>query len=325
MSDSVEELTAFAEGALAGFGLHPRTRLRLLNISENGTFAVDDPDQGRSVLRVHRDGYQSAEAIRSELAWIAALREARVVDTPAFLPGVDGAPVVLSTLPDGRARHVVRFAWVDGVEPHAERLASDFEHLGAIAARLHWHARTWRRPPGFTRFTWDCETAIGEAGHWGRWQDGLGVGPAERAVLGRAATVVRHRLAVYGTGPERFGLVHADMRLANLLVDGDRVTVIDFDDCGFSWFMYDLAASVSFIEHEPYIPELIDAWVRGYRSVAPLEAADEAELATLVMLRRLLLVAWIGSHSTTETAQQLGEQYSTDSCDLAETYLSTHI
>ncbi len=324
MNDSVEELTAFAEGALAGFGLHPRAQLQLLNISENGTFAVDDPDQGRSVLRVHRDGYQSAEAIRSELAWIGALREARVVDTPAFHPGVDGSPVVVSTLPDGRARHVVRFAWVDGVEPHAERLASDFARLGAIAARLHGHARTWRRPPGFTRFTWDCETAIGEDGHWGRWQDGLGVGPAERAVLGRAATVVRDRLTAYGTGPERFGLVHADMRLANLLVDRDRVTVIDFDDCGFSWFMYDLAASVSFIEHEPYIPELIDAWVQGYRSVAPLEAADEAELPTLVMLRRLLLVAWIGSHSTTETAQELGAQYSTVSCDLAETYLSGH-
>ncbi len=44
------------------------------------------------------------------------------------------------------------------------------------------------------------------------------------------------------------------------------------------------------------MPELKDAWVEGYRSLAPLAADDEAELDTFVMLRRLLLVAWIGSH-----------------------------
>ena len=58
------------------------------------------------------------------------------------------------------------------------------------------------------------------------------------------------------------------MRLANLLVDGDEVKVIDFDDCGFSWHLYDAATAVSFFEHEPHVPELMDAWVRGYRRVA---------------------------------------------------------
>ena len=214
--------------------------------------------------------------------------------------------------------------WVDGVEPDATRLASDFVQLGAITARLHTHARTWSRPAGFTRFVWDYDTSIGDRGWWGRWQDGLGMGAEELAVLGRLDDALRRRLAAYGTGPERFGLVHADMRLANLLVSGEQVNVIDFDDCGFSWYMYDLASSVSFIEHEPYIPELIDAWVRGYRTVAELSADDEAELPTFVMLRRLLLVAWIGSHAATQTAQEMGPEYTTMSCHLAEQYLSEH-
>ncbi|MBL8931893.1 MAG: phosphotransferase [Kineosporiaceae bacterium] len=325
MTDSAETFAAFAQAALPAYGLHPEARLSLLNVSENGTFAIDDPDAGRSVLRVHRSGYHSVEAIRSELAWIDALRAEHVVSTPAYLPAADGSPVVTARLPDGTTRQVVRFAWVDGSEPHAARLASDFVQLGAISARLHAHARTWRRPPGFTRFVWDYDTSIGPAGHWGRWQDGLGVGAEELAVLGRLDAVLRQRLAAYGTGPERFGLVHADMRLANLLVAGDQVHVIDFDDCGFSWYLYDLASSVSFIEHEPYIPELIDAWVRGYRSLADLSPADEAELPTFVMLRRLLLVAWIGSHAATQTAQEMGPEFTTTSCHLAEQYLSDHI
>ena len=40
------------------------------------------------------------------------------------------------------------------------------------------------------------------------------------------------------------------------------------------------------------------------------------------MFRRLLLVAWIGSHSAVDIAQQLGAGYTRDSCDLAERYLS---
>jgi len=40
------------------------------------------------------------------------------------------------------------------------------------------------------------------------------------------------------------------------------------------------------------------------------------------MYRRLLLVAWIGSHSAVDIAQELGAGYTAGSCELAEKYLS---
>ncbi len=336
MPDSLaggSRLETIARDALHAYGIGADAELTLLNISENATYRVDDPVcGGRSVLRVHRPGYHSAAAIRSELAWIQALRADRVVRTPAVLPAQDGALVVSGADRSGEQRHAVRFAWVDGVEPEGERLVDDFRALGAITARLHRHARAWQPPADFTRFRWTYRTSIGTQGHWGRWQDGMAVGRAEQAVLGRLDALLAERLAAYGTGPDRFGLVHADMRLANLLVSGDgaveaaddgtRVSVIDFDDCGFGWFMYDLGSSLSFIEHDPQVPELVDAWVTGYRQVAPLTAEDEAELPTFVLLRRLLLVAWIGSHHDTELAQEMGAEYTRVSCDLAEDYLS---
>jgi len=322
VDDPVASFEQFAQASLPAYGLGPDAQVTLLNVSENGTFRVDDPAQGRSVLRVHRTGYHTLEAIHSELAWISALRGEGVVRTPAYLPSPAGDDVVTVRLDNGDTRHVVRFAWVDGVEPDEGRLAQDFEQLGSITARLHAHAQRWPRPAGFTRFVWDFDTSLGDRGHWGRWQDGMGMGPDEEQVLGRCADLLQRRLQAFGQGPERFGLVHADMRLANLLVNGDDVTVIDFDDCGLSWYLYDLGSSLSFIEHEPYVPELMDAWARGYRQVAPLSAEDESELPTFVMLRRLLLVAWIGSHAATETAQSMGAEYTTTSCRLAEDYLS---
>ena len=141
-------------------------------------------------------------------------------------------------------------------------------------------------------------------------------------MLGRLDAALRARLAAFGTGPDRYGLIHADTRLANLLVDDGRVSVIDFDDSGFSWYLYDAGTSVSFFEHEPQVPELMDAWLTGYRRVAALPAADEAEIWTFILFRRLLLVAWIGSHSGVDVAQELGAGYTRDSCDLAESYLS---
>jgi hypothetical protein len=39
-------------------------------------------------------------------------------------------------------------------------------------------------------------------------------------------------------------------------------------------------------------------------------------------MRRLLLVAWIGSHRGTELARSMGAEYTAESLDLAEDYLS---
>jgi Ser/Thr protein kinase RdoA (MazF antagonist) len=221
----------------------------------------------------------------------------------------------------GQERHCVRFEYLAGTEP-ADDDAAHFAELGEITARMHQHARQWQRPPWFTRFHWDYDAAFGPRARWGRWQDGIGVGPGEHAVLDRLDRVLRDRLAAFGTGPQRYGLVHADTRLANLLVDGGRVSVIDFDDSGFSWYLYDAGTSVSFFEHQPHVPGLVDSWLSGYRRVTALPPEDEAEIWTFIMFRRLLLVAWIGSHQGADIARELGAGYTQDSCALAERYLS---
>lgn len=316
-------LEVIARDALRQYGIGNQATLKLLNISENATFLVSDPIGDRStVLRINRPGYHSRLAIESELAWIGSLREADVVRTAKILPATNDSLVVVGRHFDGEERHVVLFEWIPGAEPAQDRLVKDFEELGAIAARLHQHARTWQRPNWFTRFRWDYDSSIGKLGHWGRWQDGMGMGRDEHAILARLDSTLRDRLEVFGTADDRFGLIHADMRLANLLVDESSVTVIDFDDCGFSWYMYDLGSSLSFIEDHRDVPEMIDSWLRGYRSQRPLSREDEAEIPTFILLRRLTLVAWIGSHAETVLAQEMGDEFTRVSCDLAEDYLS---
>ena len=312
----------FATAALASYGFSPQARLSLLSLSENATYRVDDAADGRAaVLRVHRTGYHEPGAVQSELAWLTALRRDEGLRTPAVYPALDGREVVDVVL-DGITRQTVLFELLPGAEPPPDQLPVQFERLGSICAHMHKHVRSWRRPPGFVRFSWDFDACVGPGGRWGRWQDGIGVGPAERDVLRRAAGVMRERLYRFGTGPDHFGLIHADMRLANLLVDGPDIQVIDFDDCGFGWYMFDIGSALSFMEHDPQVPELCDAWLTGYRRVRSLPTADADEIPTFVLLRRLQLVAWVGSHKFADAAQELGAEFTAGACALAEQYLA---
>lgn len=320
-------LLELARQAMRHYDLPEGVQVDLINLSENATYRVQAPDGRRWALRLHRAGYHSRDAIASELAWLNDLREKQVVLTPAPVPGKDGD--LIQTLRHQRmpeTRNVVLSNWENGVEPSiTQNLTAPFEVLGEVTARMHLHSRQWRRPAWFTRPEWNFETALGEVNpHWGRWRDGMGVDASMAELFGRTVAVIGKRLEAYGQPPERFGLIHCDLRLANLLIDGPVVKVIDFDDCGFSWFMYDAATPVSFYEHDPQVPELLEAWKTGYRRVAPMARADEDEIPTFVMLRRILLLAWIGSHAETETAQAMGVAYTQGTVGLCDAYLAKY-
>jgi Ser/Thr protein kinase RdoA (MazF antagonist) len=320
---ATDTLDALAERAIRRFDLPDRVKPTLINISENATYRLDDPDTGnRWALRIHRDGYHSRTAVASELAWLAALQSSGAANVPAALRGRDGEAIQCLTV-DGLAgpRNVVLFAWESGAEPVAND-AAGFELLGETAAKMHAHVRSWTRPSWFERFTWNFDTSLGATPHWGSWRDGMGLTPEIETKLAETVALIERRLARFGTSPNVFNLVHGDMRLANLLMDGKTVKVIDFDDCGFSWFLYDCATTVSFFEDAPEVPDLIQAWVRGYRRFGTLSPEEEAEIATFVMLRRILLVAWIGSHSETDLARSMGVSYTLGTVPLCERYLS---
>jgi Ser/Thr protein kinase RdoA (MazF antagonist) len=319
---STRHIDQMAVRALGRYGLSPAATVTLINISENITYRVDDPTSGgRWALRVHRDGYHSRRAIASELAWVRALKQSGTITTPAPVAGLDGDFIQTLALEGALPRNVVLFGWENGAEPAANDVAS-FEKLGETAAHMHAHVKNWVRPPWFERHTWDFETSLGNSPHWGRWREGMGMTPDIEKLFSETVSVIDQRLRGIGKGEAVFGLVHGDMRLANLLMDGGVVKVIDFDDCGFSWYLYDCATTVSFFEHEPEVPELIKAWVRGYRRIGALSTEAEAEIATFVMLRRILLMAWIGSHSETDLARSMGVAYTEGTVPLCQAYLS---
>lgn len=334
MSDSavpydemIERLGVLANQSLPLWDLPEDAAARLINVSENATYVVESPGGYRSILRVHRRDYHTRNAIMCEHAWSKALDEEGGVHTPGIVPGRDGSTIQTASV-EGLPgeRHMAMFEFVEGEHPEedADHLVESFEELGEIAALTHNHSVTWTRPEGFERLVWDLDSVFGPQAYWGDWRDAPGVTQDIRALLERLQSVVVRRLTVFGKDPERFGLIHADMRLANLIISDGSTRLIDFDDCGLGWLMYDFAAGISFMEDHPQIPALKHAWVQGYRKKRELSEADENEIDTFVMLRRLALLAWIGSHIEVDTAKELAPTFAPVTAELAEVFLSGH-
>ncbi len=299
--------------ALAAYGLPADTPLNLLNRSENETWRA-----GPLILRLHRHGYHTKAEIASELAWLTALQDLPSLRTVRPVPGAQGPVTQVDD------RFIVAFTPILGQELQpGDDLGRWFGPLGEITAHLHLQARGWTPPPGFTRKRWDVDTILGPRPHWGNWRQAQGLDAKGVALLDRATAQLAQTLRAYGTGPETFGLIHADLRLANLMVDGNTLTAIDFDDCGFGWWVYDLAAALSFIETDPRLPDLIAHWVAGYTSIAPLRDEDRALIPTLIFLRRVLLTAWLATRADSDTAQALGgPAYTLGTLALAERFLT---
>lgn len=199
-------------------------------------------------------------------------------------------------------------------------LGEQMRGLGAAAA-----PRVSFIPP-IARPVWDCETTLGPHALWGDWRVFVGFTPQEKELLERAETRIRAALAAYGKPRERFGLIHADMRLANLLVEGDILKLLDFDDCAYSWHLFDLAASLSFIEARPDLPDLIAAWLEGYRAAStahPLEEADMAVIPSLIMMRRLQLTAWLATRHDSDPVPALLSTWKQDTLAFAARYLQS--
>ena len=324
LDELLGHLEVLANQSLHLWDLPEGARARLINVSENATYLVEAPNGFRAVLRIHRENYHSHRAIECELMWARDMKDRGGVVTPGVYPGKNGDAIQTGRIAALAApRFMVLFHFVEGHQPDPDHdLVEPFRELGGIAARTHIHSLGWQRPPGFERLTWDLDTVFGPDATWGNWRDAPNMTAPIRDVLEQCEARIVERLVDFGKGADRYGLIHADMRLANLLIDGATTRLIDFDDCGFGWFLYDFATGISFMEDHPQVGALKESWVEGYRRVRDLPDEDVREIDTFVMLRRMALLAWIGSHIDAPEPQAMAPHFARVTADLASDYLA---
>ena len=113
------------------------------------------------------------------------------------------------------------------------------------------------------------------------------------------------RLEGIGLASDRFGLIHADLGFENVLVaDDGTVTIIDFDDSGDSWYLFELASALYPHDRSDGFDERRDALVAGYRHVRELPDELLAELPAFLMARRIQTLGWVFSRPETAHAER---------------------
>ncbi len=256
---------------------------RPVRIGENEVFEVRFLDGRRAALRLHRPGYQSAAAIAAELDWMARLA-ARGLTVPLPLATEAGAWIAVH-----RGRCATAISWVDGVGLSAAATTAPadlYTRLGALIARLHAESHGLAHD---VRPRWDIAAILGPRPRWGVADADAFVG-GERADVERAAAAVRLTDIAHCAS----GAIHGDLLVDNVLVSGDALWLIDFDDGGWGYHAYDLATALVGHVGQPSYPLLRDALVAGYG--APGIARD---LPLFVFLRALASAGWAATRTGT--------------------------
>ena len=329
--EQAARLTLLAEAAGAhwdgGF-----TNVALVKYRENAVFSAERRSGDRVAVRIHRHDYHSDAALASELHWMHALGCSGTVDVPPVIPAASGQLIVRVThaaVPEPRQVSVL--GWLDGAPVGtsenglnlADSLAVKlYFDAGALAAAVHNQSCSMVPPEGFTRHAWDEHGLVGPNPLWGRFWDTPTLSDDQRELLQQARSAAQDDLRAFAKCERNYGLIHADFVPENLINDGGRLKIIDFDDAGYGWYLFELATALYFNIEDPCYPKIREALIAGYRSARPLTPRDEALLPLFLFLRGTTYMGWVQSRPETETAKTMGPMLVERACMLAERYLS---
>lgn len=325
MDFDLELFNKIATLALKNYGMEQTDEVSMIVLSENATYMVKNKKTGAKdgVMRVSRPGYHTLDELNSEMKWLRQINEYTPLIVANPLKGLNGQNIQVVTGPDKQNYFCVICEFLSGISPdenNEEQMVKQFKYLGETTAYLHRQTEIWNGTKKLNRIDWTFDNIIGKTPKWGDWRKFPDMTPEAQAYLEEIVQIIEKRLMRYGKNENNYGLIHADLRLANLLIEGEQIKVIDFDDCGFGWHLHDLASALSFIEEKPIVPKLVNAWLSGYKKVLPFTDTDFEEIDTFIMMRRLQLTAWLGSHQQSGPVAELSIGWMNGTLELAERY-----
>jgi len=242
------------------------------------------------ILRITHSIRRSENLIRGEVDWINTLADggvsvARAIDSDA------GNLVELIDDPQGGHFLATAFVKAPGGRPWEvgwtpERYAT----YGALIGKMHAIAEHYQ-PADITwkRREWD-DPAIDYIAQFL---------PASEPIAKQKYESLREHLRTLPKDRTSYGLIHQDAHQSNFLMDEDgSITLFDFDDCDYSWFINDIAIVLFYIslDHEDasaFTQMFMSHFLRGYRPFHTLDTKWLKEIPVFLKMREIELYAVI--------------------------------
>ncbi len=274
--------------AMQRYGIAP-DKLKELDWYES--FMYEFEREGASyILRIGHSLRRSVPLIRGEVDWINYLARGgagvhRAVDSLA------GNLVEL--IDDGQGEYFMATAFVKARGQHmgaADAIPELFERWGALLGRIHALSKNYLPPdPSWRRPEWDDPNML-EVERY--------VPPAQVLVLENFCNLMEH-LDTLPRDRESYGMIHQDAHAGNFFIDEQgNITLFDFDDCCYSWFINDIAIvlfyAISGEKNEAeFTRRFMSSFLKGYRRENELDPAWLGEIPQFLKLREIDLYALI--------------------------------
>ena len=296
-------LRELAISALEAYGL-VGARLDFIQYFENIIYRVDVPGKAttsvtgehylpnRYVLRIHAMG--DREAIASELTWLKALSREAGLPVPAPVSTLNGqllTTIMTPGIPNGRVVTLMR--WLDGRKIQAGLRPKHLTALGQVVAQLHNFSAVWKPPAGFSRPHWDWRAQMGGS-HFKFSMEELVASMPDRfrqpfLEVSQAAKRVMER---FGKSPHAYGMIHADLYAENVLFKAGEAYPIDFEDCGYGYWMWDIAVALCQWAWGEDWERMREAFFDGYSRLRSLPEEQTQQLDLFVAAQFATMVLW---------------------------------
>ena len=305
-----------AKKALSYWGLDDAT-VTLVAARENRVYCVEHKT-GTFALRLHRVGYRTDKQLTSELDWMAWLKKSglsvpspKVSLTGSRLQIVDGVQVDVLNWLTGNT--------LDETLPNldASERIQIVHTLGQNIAKLHIASDAWPDAEACNRPVWDVDGLVGESPLWDRFWENPSL-TAEQSRLFRAfRQKARNDLSAFSSSLD-YGLIHADLVPNNIMIDGDAIHLIDFDDGGFGFRLFEIATVLLKLRAWDSYEALKAALLSGYRTQKPLDATY---LDLFLALRAMTYVGWNITRLKEDKTGERNTRFIDQATELAVSYL----
>lgn len=245
------------------------------------------------ILRIGHTIRKSEALICGEVDWINHLARGGVSVAGAIPSGVGK---LVETIEDGQGGQflVTAFTKARGGKPWEVGWSpAKYAEYGRLIGKMHALAVGYHPPdPAWKRPEWD---------------------DIEMQFVDRylpASEIIAHekyrRLYAYLSSLPKdalaYGLIHQDAHQNNFFMDGEgTLTLFDFDDCAYSWFVSDIAIvlfyialdfdELGFATIEAFTADFMPHFLRGYREAYTLDPKWLKEIPHFLKLRELELYA----------------------------------
>jgi len=242
------------------------------------------------ILRIGHSLRRSENLIRGEMDWINYLhRGGAGVSQPT--PAENGE--LVTAIADGSGDYFLATAFekAHGRPPGKDDMGAGFyECYGHLMGKLHALTKAYLpKDPRWKRMEWN-----------GPELSEIQALPEEsESLIIELYRQLKKYLEALPKSEETYGLIHQDAHLGNLFIDEmGQITLFDFDDCCYSWFINDIAIVLFYIalgqkDQAEFTQNFMTHFLDGYRAENPLENQWLKEIPYFLKLREIDLYAVI--------------------------------